>query len=284
MRLPPEPLLMAALRWLDILPSSGGVPRAQSLLTTHPGYSDLTPTQYATALSWLRDIGLMDVEASSAPSAMRLLAAIFEKAPPPWVQDADDRVRSSDELPSDVVSAGEAIGLHPEDVYQQLVSSWGKVDAALRAEVGTAGELALVELLRANPSARVDHVASWSDGFGYDIDFHLAGCRAHLEVKSSIRSGRFIAYLSRHEYTVMMRDSAWVLVTVRLTADHRVSGVGSVPREWITANAPADNGRFGTWATLKLEIPAEVVIDGIPELGQVDGMALPVWGATTAAP
>ena len=56
-------------------------------------------------------------------------------------------------------------------VYEQLVSSWGKVDTAARERVGAAGEAALVALLRERTDGRVDHVSTWSDGFGYDIAF-----------------------------------------------------------------------------------------------------------------
>src|SRR4051812_13827193 len=98
MRLPPEPVLVAAKRWLKLLPSSGGIPRAQALLTTHPDYNDLTPTQYATALTWLRDLGLLDTIGSRIPPTAQLLSAIFERAAPPWVQDADELVQTPDEL------------------------------------------------------------------------------------------------------------------------------------------------------------------------------------------
>ena len=277
MPLPPEPVLVAAKRWLEILPASGGVPRAQVLLTTHPEHSDLTPTQYATALTWLRDVGLLESVGSGAPAASRVLAAFFEKAAPPWVRDADGLVHSPDELPSDIVSAGEALGLDANGVYEQLVSSWRKVDMAARERVGAAGEAALVALLGEIPGGQVDHVAAWSDGFGYDMTFSRQSLVAHLEVKSTTRMSRFTAYLSRHEYSVMLRDEHWVLVTVRLGEDLHIDAVGSVPREWIVANVPRDEGPFGSWASVKLEVPVDVVVSGIPHLGEHGAELLPAW-------
>ncbi|MBY8856320.1 DUF3883 domain-containing protein [Nocardia sp. CA2R105] len=277
MRLPPEPVLLAAKRWLEILPSSGGIPRAQALLTTHTQYSDLTPTQYATALTWLRDLALLANVRSTIPAADLILSTIFEKAAPPWVQDADELVKSPDELPSDIVSAGEVLGIDANGVFEQLVASWGKVDAEARKRVGTAGEAALVTLLRDGTDGRVDHVSTWSDGFGYDIAFAQGSVSAHLEVKSTLRLGRFTAYLSRHEYSVMLRDDQWVLVTVRLTADLKIISVGSVPSDWIAENVPCDSGPFGSWASCKLEIPAEVIDDGIPQLGEDVARRLPSW-------
>ena len=60
-------------------------------------------------------------------------------------------------------------------------------------------------------------------------------------MKSTTRLGRFTAYLSRHEYDVMLRDPSWVLVTVRLTAGLDLAGVGSVPTDWVAANVPRDD-------------------------------------------
>lgn len=277
MRLPPDPLLVAAKRWLELLPATGGVPRAAALLTTHSRYSDLTPTQYATALSWLQDLDLLGSIGSGVPEANVVMGAIFEKAAPPWVRDADDLVRSPDELPMDVVSAGEALGLDPSAVYEQLISSWSKVDTAARERVGAAGEAALVELLRKTSGAVVKHVATWSDGFGYDIAYSTQTVSGHLEVKTTTRIGRFTAYLSRHEYNVMLHDPTWVLVTIRMTASLALSGVGSVPSNWIAANVPENVGAFGSWATVKLEIPAEVISSGIPSLGEEAATTLPGW-------
>ncbi|WP_162460935.1 MULTISPECIES: DUF3883 domain-containing protein [unclassified Mycolicibacterium] len=267
MRLPPEPLLLAAKRWLEILPTSGGIPRAQALLTTHWTYSDLTPTQYASALTWIRELGLLTNAGSPVPAANQVLSALLEKCAPPWFQDADELVRGPDELPTDIVSAGVALGLDPNAVYEQLVASWGKVDTAAREEVGAAGEAALVALLEENAGYAVKHVALWSDGFGYDVDVSFGSTSAHLEVKSTTRRGRFTAYLSRNEYSVMKRDAHWLLVVLRLTPDLAIAEVGSLPSTWIEANVPRDTGRSGSWASCKLEIPAQDIVGGIPTLG-----------------
>ena len=79
----PEPVLVAAKRWLELLPASGGIPRAQALLTTHAEYSDLTPTQYATALTLASRSRPSRGQGFPVPAASRLFGAIFEKAPPP---------------------------------------------------------------------------------------------------------------------------------------------------------------------------------------------------------
>lgn len=277
MRLPPEPILLAARRWLELLTSSGGIPRAQALLTTHRQYSDVSPTQYAAALSLLREFELLDKVSWPIPIANLILGAIFEKAAPRWVQDADELVRTPDELPTDIVSAGEVLGLDANGVYEQLVSSWGKVDTAIRERVGAAGEAALVSVLRESPADRVDHVSTWSDGFGYDIAFEHGATAAHLEVKSTTRTGRFAAYLSRHEYEVMLRDQQWLLVALRLSSKHEIAAAGSVPRDWIATNAPRDAGTSGSWVSCKLEVPEDIIENNLKQLGMDVASRLPPW-------
>lgn len=276
-------MLLAARRWLEIVPASGGIPRAQALLTTHRKYSDLSPTQYSTALAWLRDMDLLGFPGSGAPPASRILAAIFENAAPSWFRDADELVRSPDELPSDIVFAGEALGVGTGDVYDQLVSSWGKVDTAERERVGAAGEAGLVQMLRDGTDGRVDHVSTWSDGFGYDISFSQEPVAAHIEVKSTTRAGRITAYLSRHECEVMLRDSDWTLVVVRLNTSLEVVGVGSVPKDWIAANVPRDSTPTVSWASCKVEVPSAVIENRVLQLGADAARALPPWSEGVAA-
>ncbi|WP_346007512.1 DUF3883 domain-containing protein [Janibacter terrae] len=262
---------------METLETSGGIARARALLTTHPQYDDLTPTQYESALTWMRELGLLDGLGATLPPASRVLSAVFEGGTLPWVQDADELVRSPDELPSDIVEVGEALGLDAAEVFDQLVVSWGKVDTAARELVGAAGEAGLVELLRSATDGRVDHVSTWSDGYGYDLVFTAGTTRLHLEVKSTTRAGRLTVYLSRHEYEVMLRDRQWQLVAVRLSTELEVVGVGSIPREWVAANVPRDSGQFGSWAAVKLELPADVVVSGVPALAEHLTGPFPGW-------
>lgn len=263
---------------MDILPDVGTVQRARVLLTTHPAYNDLSPSQYSTALTWLRELDLLNnVDSTSSPTANRILGGILEKIGLPWLRDADALIQGPDELPGDILAAGNALGLDGEGIYSQVVSSWGKVDTAIRERVGAAGELALVSMLREHTSGRVEHVSTWSDGFGFDVAYIYGDINAHLEVKSTTRSGRFTAYLSRHEYEVMVRDQDWILVAVRLNHELEVQGVGHVPTPWIEKNLPRDLGPYGSWASCKLEVPPDIIQDGVPRICTLDGADLPPW-------
>ncbi|MBC2863549.1 DUF3883 domain-containing protein [Streptomyces mexicanus] len=171
-----------------------------------------------------------------------------------------------DELPEDALRAAEALGLTPEEAFAQVRTAWGKVDTEERSRIGTAGELALLHLLAESATGRVEHVAAWSDGHGYDIHVDADQCSAHLEVKSTVRASRLTVYISRNEYETMLRDPFWELVTVRLSPGLQLRAVAVVPRDWIAEHVPSDRTTRGSWESCRLDIPPEVPIPGIPSI------------------
>ncbi|MBE8469526.1 protein NO VEIN domain-containing protein [Streptomyces justiciae] len=184
----------------------------------------------------------------------------------PWFRDADLLIRRPDELPEDALRAAEALGLAPDEAYAQVGTVWGKVDTEERSRIGSAGELALLELLSESAEGKVEHVAAWSDGYGYDIFVDAYQHSAHLEVKTTVRVGRLTIYISRNEYETMLRDPAWELVTVRLTPELKITGVAAVPRDWIARHVPSDRTARGRWESCRLEVPPEVPVPGIPSV------------------
>lgn len=263
MNVPPKPVVRAASRWLEYLAQGGEVSRGMGIFANHKSYDDLSMTQYASALTWLRDLKLVPFlrpqGATVAGIKLDLLRAIFEESPPHWVRDADVLVPAADDLPQDIVEVGRIIDIGPDAVFEQLLTSWGKVDTAARERVGLAGETALVAALTSSGLGTVDHVSLRSDGYGFDVAYTTADTRSHIEVKTSTRRGRFTAYLSRHEYAVMLRDQDWMLVAIRLDDDLTLKSVGSVTKNWIQENVPQDAGFFGAWSSCKLEVPDEEI-------------------------
>ncbi|MFE0252436.1 protein NO VEIN domain-containing protein [Streptomyces sp. NPDC059010] len=187
----------------------------------------------------------------------------------PWFQDADLLVRRPDELPEDALRAAETLGLTQEEAYAQITAVWGKVDTEKRSQIGSAGELALVELLSESAEGRVEHVAAWSDGYGYDIFIDAYRHSAHLEVKTTVRVGRLTVYISRNEYETMLRDPAWELVTVRLTPEMKLAAVAALPKEWIADHVPSDRTARGRWESCRLDVPPEVPVPGIPSIAPI---------------
>ncbi|MFF7865984.1 DUF3883 domain-containing protein [Streptomyces qaidamensis] len=274
MPVPPDPVLRAAVRWLERLPTSG-VARARALFTTHSDYSDITPTQYDAAYAWIRDTGLLGEVNGGIPLPCRVFDAAMEHSGVPWLRDADLLIRRPDELPEDALRAAEVLGLTRDVAYAQVTTIWGKVDTEERSRIGSAGELALLELLSESAEGQVEHVAAWSDGYGYDIYVNAPQHSAHLEVKTTLRVGRLTVYISRNEYETMLRDPDWELVTVRLTADLEITAVAAVPKHWIADHVPSDRTPRGRWQSCRLEIPSDVPVPGIPSIAPMLTEAAP---------
>ncbi|MFJ9018411.1 protein NO VEIN domain-containing protein [Streptomyces sp. NPDC102259] len=241
----------------------------RALFTTHSDFSDITPTQYDAAYAWIREAGLLDKVNSGVPVNCQVFDSAMAHSDVPWFRDADLLVRRPDELPEDALCAAEALGLSPEEAYAQVGAVWGKVDTEERSRIGSAGELALLELLSESAEGRVEHVAAWSDGYGYDIFVDASQHSAHLEVKTTLRVGRLTIYISRNEYETMLRDPAWELVAVRLTPELKLKEVAAVPREWIADHVPSDRTTRGRWQSCRLDIPPEVPVPGIPSIASI---------------
>ncbi|MFJ4911953.1 protein NO VEIN domain-containing protein [Streptomyces sp. NPDC088726] len=253
------------MRWLERLPGSSAT-RCRALFTNHSDFSDLTPTQYEAAYSWLEENGLLGKLHGRAAVNARIFRTALASSGAPWLPDADVLVRSPEELPEDALRAAEALGITESDAYEQVSAVWGKVDTEARALIGNAGELALVGLIAEATEARVEHVAAYSDGFGYDIAVHTRRHALHIEAKSTMRRGRVTFYLSRHEHETMRRDPAWQLVVVQLTEDLGIAAIASVPSDWISAQVPQDRGSFGRWEACRIDVSPEALVPGIPRL------------------
>lgn len=265
MPVPPEPVLRGAVRWLERLPVSGTA-RVRALFTTHGDFSDITPTQYDAAYAWIRETGLLGDVNSGVPLKCRVFDAAMTQSGVPWFRDADLLIRRPEELPEDALRAAETLGFTPEEAYAQVSTAWGKVDTEERSRIGSAGELALLELLSESAKGRVEHVAAWSDGYGYDIFVDAYEHSAHLEVKTTVRVGRLTVYISRNEYETMLRDPDWELVTVRLNPELKLTAVAAVPKQWIADHVPSDRTARGRWESCRLDVPPEVPVPGIPSI------------------
>jgi len=262
--LPAEGVLRAGQRWLNLLRRST-VLQASALIKADGRYTDLTTTQYATALDWLVETGLV----TQASTGLRLASALqgldeqgigamlFERSlaelDPAWLPDADVLLRGPDDLPADAMALTELFGVEDSAALLIVRQLHGKVDQAARTEVGLAGELALVELLESRWPGSVRHVALTDDGFGYDIDFRPA-LTYHLEVKTTNRRGRLTVYLSRHEHEVALLDPAWRLVVVGLAADGQLSALATVRHELLAARSPYDQDTFARWESVRHQL------------------------------
>ncbi|MEV0245844.1 DUF3883 domain-containing protein [Nocardia sp. NPDC050712] len=291
MALPHSSVLRAALRWLEHLPSlehlsSQADVRLRAVFSTVEQYSDLTPSQYDAGFAWLREVGLLDNPCMGSHAAGLVFDAALMYSEASWLPDSDALIGSPAELPADVQIAAAELGIDDVTAFARLSALCGKVDTEERLRVGNAGELALIFLLNETlPEAAVDHVASRSDGFGYDIAVSHRSMLMHLEVKSTVRRGRVSFYLSRNEERVMRQDPDWILVVARLDSNLDPVTIATIPRDWIIANLPHDNSAFGKWQSCRLDVPKHILTPGLPaDFVLASGIEQPVLAGTNGWP
>lgn len=266
MPIPPDPVLRAAVRWMEQLPGTD-IRRCRALFTSHRAFGDLAPSQYDAGLAWLRAVGLVPLNVSDTASAREaVFAAAITGSDVVWFRDAEVLICTEDDLPADAFRASEAIGFTPDRALAQIREVWGNYDVAERQRIGAAGELALIDLLTKAKVGRVDHVAALSDGYGYDIAVHGLHGSHHVETKSTTRRGRLVIHLSRNEYDVSLRDPHWLLVAVRLDAELVPIAVAVVPTTWIRQHVPSDVDPLGRWTSCAIEVPTDVLESGLSRI------------------
>lgn len=283
--LPADGVLRAAQRWLRLFERST-FEQAVALVRSDPAYTDLSQTQYASALEWLRVVDLI-VEAEHGPvladvaqrlgiaGVNRLLfARALEHAGPPWLPDADMLVPDADELPADATDLAELLQLTPNEALLTVRQVHGHIDLAERARVGAAGELALIRTLETRWPGSARHVSLDDDGLGYDIEFTCEGTVWHLEVKSTTRRGRLTIHLSRHEHEVAELDPHWRLVVLGLDTDLQASVIATVASELVLARCPRDSSPAAKWESARHDLSPTDLRVGLPFLSSLPSRPL----------
>lgn len=272
--IPAEGVIVAAVRWLDLLGRSTET-QAAILIRSNSQYADLTPTQYSTALEWLHSLDWTNLTEDRSERAQTLekmtsqgrreylLASLLETANPPWLENADVLVHSSDDLPQDIERWSDLLGLSPSSGLRVVRRISGKIDLARRAEVGNAGEIALCMLLDAKWPGAINHVAESDDGFGYDVSASIQDVEWHLEVKSTTRRGRLSFFLSRHEFETGLADKHWKLLVVGLDDELRASCIAEVDKSALEQLAPADRAASASWASAKYDMGEDYLRPGL---------------------
>jgi hypothetical protein len=262
--LPAKGVLEAANRWLSVLERSE-LPQAAAVIRTDPRFADLTQTQYAAALDWLVGTGLLEdgptgfvLTAIARGLSGQELAALFfgrslETAKPPWLEDADLLASDPAFLPSDALTLAESLGLDENRAALVIRQVHGRIDLARRAEVGLAGEHALVELLEHEWPGCTDHVSLKDDGLGYDIVLSIQGVTWHIEVKSTTRRGRLVLHISRQEFEVGHIDPDWRLVVLGLDSEYRLACIATVETIKLRERAPRDSPGGARWQSARYD-------------------------------
>ena len=261
---------------------------ADAVIRSSPELGDLTLTVYGSALDWLRQLEVVEESpdgtrlrtdvAGLSPLARR--QRVFESAlaalTPAWLAGGGLEFASGAELPLDALALADGVGLGEEAARIAVTRLTGRVDLALRAEIGRAGENALVSLLQEAEQASVVHVARFDDGLGYDVAIVVNGIEWHLEVKSTPRRGRLTVYLSRNEFEIARQDKHWRLVIVGLSGDDfQPLAVATADQSVLFSTAPADSAQSGRWMSARFELAPSALVAGLPFLDLGEPMALP---------
>jgi hypothetical protein len=280
--LPPDGIIKAARRWLDLLQRSD-FKTARALVRARSDQHDLTYTQYAAALEWLATAGLLREDMGDfslvpkcrsrtlADLDLLLFTHSIEAAGPPWLTDADILIPDHGAIPDDAARLAEILELDDRATFQAIQQLHGRIDLAARSEVGLNGELMLATLLESEWPGSVQHLALHDDGIGYDIAFTVDQSRWNLEVKSTTKRGRSIFYLSRHEFEVAQSDPMWRLVYLRLANREELAEIASADAIALRAHAPRDIGRSGRWESARFELPPNQLQPGLAALGLPPG-------------
>lgn len=272
--LPPASTVEAAVRWLGLL-RAAPFSRASDIIRSDPSYIDLTSTQYSAGLDWLRAVGVVaDTETGlrlipsfQGISPHHLHRLFFERAleieTPPWLPDADLLIQSPEDLPSDGALLAATLGLSDVVAHASVRQVQAKIDLARRAQIGMAGELALLGYLEKTYPGSCIHVALASDGFGYDIAFIKDGIEWHLETKATTRRGRYTIFLSRHEHDVSLLDGYWRLVLVTLDSALSLQSFFTVKRGSLHSRSPRDSSVETRWQAAAYDLNPGDLLDGL---------------------
>jgi hypothetical protein len=273
--LPSDAIIKGSLRWIRLLRTSSTLSQAWLIVRTDSRYTDLTQSQYATALELLKNIGIFEEYSGSSILAEQwqllpvrqmsqlLFEKIIEYDAPAWLPDADILIPDPSELPDDALRLAHALNLHEHQSFGAVRNLQRRVDLAKRKLIGDAGELALLRCLEDNFPGSTIHVASLGDGYGYDIAFEHNQREWHLEVKSTTRRGRMTIYLSRHEYEVSCYDPAWLLIVVGLDSNLQLKAVGTIRAGYLASLAPVDVGMEARWQSVAYDVSGKHLTQGI---------------------
>lgn len=277
--LPADGILRAAERWLRLL-SRSSFTQASALVRSGTDYTDLSPTQYASALEWLQQVGLIVASTTDLRLACELQnlpeteirQTLFnqglQEMAPLWLADADTLVRDVSELPQDALELASALRLSERAALIGVRQVQGQVDLVERARVGAEGEVQLVALLEDAWAGCARHVALDNDALGYDIVVSLDSQVWHLEVKTTTRRGRLNVYLSRNEYEVGSIDPQWRLVVVGLGDNEQLTAVATVKQEILHDRTPLDRHVASRWESCRYELTPSDMEAGLSFLNE----------------
>lgn len=273
---PADGVLRAANRWLSLLATGDSVSHAWAVVRSNPGFSDASVTQYASALDWLTEHGLVtqnhlmrSTDGHVVPPPV-LYAHMMSSLAPTWLADADILIGSPDDLPFDADVLAQTFGVDADAALAAILAVQRKVDLDSRTRIGLAGEMALIEWLEARWPGSTLHVSRYDDSAGFDVQFSPQSHRWHLEVKTTIRRGRLTIHLTRNEYRVGRNDVSWALIVVGLDQDGELAALATVQTDILLNRVPRDVSPRGHWESAAIDLLPTDLIRGLALRSSMD--------------
>lgn len=280
---PPKAVVRAAAAWVNLL-RTNTFAQASNLIHASARYADLTATQYAAGIDWLRNEQFLTDDGSLsahlacldpvATSELLLLVSLTSD-PPAWLPDSDVLIEEPSELPLDAAAMAADLGVDEWSAVRTVHAARGLVDATFRKELGSTGEAALVALLESAWPGSCSHVALHADGLGYDVQFRQLAVSYHLEVKTTTRAGRLVIYLSRRECETAVSDARWKLVVVGLDPGGTIGALATLAPSKLLSRLPADTHAGVRWESIRVELSQHDLVAGLDFVDAV-GADLPL--------
>jgi hypothetical protein len=264
---------------------------AHASWTALPLAGEVDLDELAVAEAGLLDAGLLRAEgerlraderlhavcAGAGPIPFELLLGlILEASPPLWLLTAvgDEGQLAVELVPDDVVTAMATVIEDPARREAFLLERGLTVDASRRAELGEAGEEAVVSACRKQlldlgaeaAAAAVRRVSLVSDELGFDVVApRLDGSVRRLEVKATRSTAAAVRVtVTRHEVDTGRKDPDWRLVVARVGRDEEPAILGHMAATSLEPLLPEDSHDAGRWQAARLRLAVAGLVPGLP--------------------
>lgn len=204
------------------------------------------------------------------------LVNLLVREPPVWLRAGllEDGSFAAEVVPSRQLERIDSILSDPNARDELLLAASRKVDMNARARIGSLGELAVIEEIKAayvsrkrpDLCASIQHVSLQSDELGYDVACLTVDgySRRKLEVKTCSSVGKGRLYLSRNEYRKGLLDPDWRLVVCTAVGE-LVQVAGWCKASDIVFAMPSDSSEADVrWETASIGSFMSVLVPGLP--------------------
>jgi hypothetical protein len=261
--IPPKTVVVAAMRWLDLLRHSS-IDQAAAILASAPQYADLSMLNYQEAFSWLEANSVNLISNPERDPKRAVIDALIVASAGLLDEMTPDEVPDVGYLPAPLIEASVWLQAPVEEVWSRARTRMGKIDLERRAKIGRLGEFALANHLR-QAGWEVYHGSLDSDGLGWDIETRSSRAVVHVEVKTTTSAARAKVFLSRHELETALIDPSWILALVHIDESGNLLRFATTTVEVLSDRVPVDRHMGARWESCSLNLSSSDLAQGFPQ-------------------